>query len=245
MDMPPPDFVDGIVLVDKPCGRTSHYVVHGIRRQFGLRKTGHCGTLDPAASGLLILLLGRATKLSDMLMGEDKTYEGSFKLGETTDSYDADGQIVSTAEVPALDLAKLREYATHFEGDQMQMPPMVSAIKINGVALHKLARKGVEVERRARLVYIYRYDIKTYDAPCGTFEIACSKGVYVRSVVHDMGQMIGCGAHLTGLRRTQCGDFKVADATSFETLKQMSAEEFKKRVIPLATVQKMIADRKW
>lgn len=233
------DFVDGAVLVDKPVGCTSHDVVNQIRRRFQLKKTGHCGTLDPGASGLLILLLGQGTKLSDRLMGEDKVYEGSFELGVTTDSYDASGEVLSRMEVPPLDLDSMRRYASQFEGDQMQVPPMVSAVKVNGVALHKLARKGIEVERRARLVYIYRYKIKNFKSPCGDFEIACSKGVYVRSVVHDMGQAIGCGAIMTRLRRLQSGQFKIADSIPLKELKTLSREEFKEKVIPFYTLQKM------
>ena len=173
-------------------------------------------------------------------MGEDKTYEGSFKLGETTDSYDAAGQIISTAPVPALTLDELNQYASKFKGDQLQIPPMVSAIKVNGVALHKLARKGIEVERRPRLIYIYRYKILKYDAPCGDFILSSSKGVYVRSVVHDMGQIIGCGAHLTRLRRTISGKFKVSDAIPLAELKSLSKEDFLKRVIPCSEIHKML-----
>lgn len=235
------DFVNGIILVDKPMGCTSHDVVNAIRKRYCFRKTGHCGTLDPEASGLLILLLGKATKLSDYLMGEDKTYEGTFKLGETTDSYDSDGEIINTTPVPPLSLEALNKYAVTFEGDQMQIPPMVSAVKVNGVALHKLARRGVVVERRPRLVYIYHYNVFRYEAPYGDFEMSCSKGVYVRSIVHDMGQAIGCGAHLTRLRRTVCGQFKVSDATPLDELKQMSREEFQKHVIPYTTLRKMVS----
>lgn len=234
------DFVDGIILVDKPTGCTSHDVVNTVRRRFQLRKTGHCGTLDPEASGLLILLLGKGTKLSDRLMGEDKTYEGTFKLGETTDSYDADGEVVSSAPVPPLNLEALSKYAVTFEGDQMQTPPMVSAVKVNGVALHKLARRGIEVERRPRLVYIYRYNILKYEEPFGDFILSCSKGVYVRSVVHDMGQAIGCGAHLTRLRRTVCGEFKVENAVPLAALKEFSKEDLVKHVISCAALQKML-----
>lgn len=234
------DFVDGVILVDKPTGCTSHDVVNVVRRRFSLRKVGHCGTLDPEASGLLLLVLGKATKLSDQLMGDDKTYEGTFKLGETTDSYDADGQITQISPVPQLSLAELNKYAETFEGDQMQTPPMVSAVKINGVALHKLARRGIEVERRSRLVYIYRYEILNYESPSGDFILSCSKGVYVRSVVHDMGQKIGCGAHLTRLRRITSGPFNVDNAISLEVIKDFSREELKKRVLPAITLQKML-----
>src|SRR5262249_39049466 len=139
--------LDGAILIDKPAGPTSHDVVDAIRRKFGIKKVGHCGTLDPNATGLLIIVLGRGTKLSEKLMGDDKVYEGTIKFGEATDSYDADGEVKETKPVPALGLEKLNMLAGEFVGDQMQTPPMVSAIKKDGVPLYKLARKGVEVER--------------------------------------------------------------------------------------------------
>ena len=149
--------LDGAILIDKPAGPTSHDVVDAIRRRFQIKKVGHCGTLDPNATGLLIIVLGRGTKLSEKLMGDDKVYEGTIKFGETTDSYDADGEITASLPVPPLTLEQLNEEAAKFIGDQMQMPPMVSAIKKNGVPLYKLARKGIEVEREPRLIHIYNF----------------------------------------------------------------------------------------
>src|SRR5437762_8685043 len=139
--------LDGAILIDKPAGPTSHDVVDAIRRHFQIKKVGHCGTLDPNATGLLIIVLGRGTKLSEKLMSADKVYEGTAKFGETTDSYDADGELISSLPVPPLTLDHLNEGASQFVGDQMQTPPMVSAVKKNGVPLYKLARKGVEVPR--------------------------------------------------------------------------------------------------
>src|SRR5271169_5023441 len=144
--------LDGAILVDKPAGPTSHDVVDVIRRRFGIKKVGHCGTLDPNATGLLIIVLGRGTKLSEKLMSDDKVYEGAMKFGETTNSYDADGELVASLPVPLLTLDELNEAAGKFIGDQMQTPPMVSAIKKDGVPLYKLARKGIEVQREPRLV---------------------------------------------------------------------------------------------
>jgi tRNA pseudouridine55 synthase len=149
--------LDGALLIDKPAGPTSHDVVDKIRRKFGIKKVGHCGTLDPNATGLLIIVLGRGTKLSERLMSDDKVYEGTIKFGEATDSYDCDGQVTETKPVPPLTLEQLNEACTPFIGDIMQTPPMVSAIKKNGVPLYKLARKGVEVEREARLVHVYNF----------------------------------------------------------------------------------------
>ena len=178
--------LDGAVLIDKPAGPTSHDVVDAIRRQFQLKKVGHCGTLDPNATGLLIIVLGRGTKLSEKLMSDDKVYAGTIKLGESTSSYDADGELVSSLPVPPLTLEQLNEGAAEFVGDQMQMPPMVSAIKKGGVPLYKLARKGIEVEREARLIHIYRFRFSSYVEPLAEFELACTKGTYVRSVAHEL-----------------------------------------------------------
>jgi len=151
----PFDPFDGALLVDKPAGPTSHDIVEVVRSHLALAKVGHCGTLDPAATGLIILLLGRATKLAEKLMADDKVYSGWLKLGETTNSYDADGEVTATAELPPLSLERLNEIADAFTGDQMQVPPMVSAIKKDGVPLYKLARKGIEVPREPRLIHIY------------------------------------------------------------------------------------------
>src|ERR1700726_2227391 len=141
------DALDGALLIDKPVGPTSHDVVDAIRRQFQIKKVGHCGTLDPNATGLLIIVLGRGTKLSERLMGDDKVYEGTIKFGETTASYDAHGELTGSLPVPPMTLEEINEAAATFQGDQMQTPPMVSAVKVKGVPLYKLARKGIEVER--------------------------------------------------------------------------------------------------
>src|SRR5215471_18415284 len=149
--------LDGAVLIDKPAGMTSHDVVDSVRRHFQIKKVGHCGTLDPGATGLLIIVLGRGTKLSERLMSDDKVYEGTIKFGETTNSYDADGELTGSLPVPPLTLEQLNEAATEFVGDQMQTPPMVSAVKKDGVPLYKLARKGIEVPREPRLIHIYSF----------------------------------------------------------------------------------------
>ena len=204
--------LDGAILVDKPAGPTSHDVVDAIRRKFGIKKVGHCGTLDPNATGLLIIVLGRGTKLSERLMGDDKVYEGTIKFGEETDSYDSDGELTASLPVPLLTLDQLNEEAAKFIGDQMQIPPMVSAIKKNGVPLYKLARKGIEVEREPRLIHIYNFRFTEYTEPLAQFRVACTKGTYIRSIAHEFGQKLGCGAHLTTLRRSASGKFDVADA---------------------------------
>jgi tRNA pseudouridine55 synthase len=226
------DSLDGALLVDKPAGPTSHDLVDRVRRHFGLKKVGHAGTLDPNATGLLILLLGRGTKLSDKLMSADKVYEGTMKFGETTNSFDADGEVTATAPVPPLTLAQLNEAAAVYVGDLLQAPPMVSAAKVGGVPLYKLARKGLEVERKPRLVHIYSFRFSDYQAPLGTFRVACTKGTYVRSLAHDLGQKLGCGAHLATLRRTASGSFHVRDAVPFPAVLDLRPAELAARVIP-------------
>lgn len=224
--------LDGAILVDKPPGPTSHDVVDAIRRKFGIKKVGHCGTLDPAATGLLIIVLGRGTKLSERLMGDDKVYEGTVRFGATTSSYDADGDVLETRPIPSITLDWLNELAGQYIGDQMQMPPMVSAIKKDGVPLYKLARKGVEVEREPRLIHIYNFRFTSYSEPDGEFRLACTKGTYVRSVAHELGQKVGCGAHLASLRRSASGKFDVAEATPLDMVLKMTTPELEKKVVP-------------
>lgn len=224
--------LDGAVLIDKPSGPTSHDVVDAIRRKFGIKKVGHCGTLDPNATGLLVIVLGRGTKLSEKLMGDDKVYEGTIRFGAATSSYDSDGEVLETKPVPPLTLDRLNEMAAQFIGDQMQMPPMVSAIKKDGVPLYKLARKGVEVEREPRLVHIYNFRFTNYSEPDGEFKLACTKGTYVRSIAHELGQKTGCGAHLAALRRSTSGKFDIADATPLDAILAMTLSELEKKVVP-------------
>jgi len=224
--------LDGAILIDKPAGPTSHDVVDAIRRKFGIKKVGHCGTLDPNATGLLIIVLGRGTKLSEKLMSDDKVYEGTVKFGETTDSYDADGELVASRPVPPFTLEQINETAAEFVGDLMQKPPMVSAVKKGGVPLYKLARKGIEVEREPRLIHIYNFRFTEYREPLGAFCIGCTKGTYVRSLAHELGQKLGCGAHLATLRRTASGRFDVADAKPLAEILNLSTAELEKRVMP-------------
>lgn len=225
--------LDGALLVDKPAGPTSHDIVNEIRRRFGIKKVGHAGTLDPNATGLLIVLLGRGTKLSEKMMSSDKVYEGKIKFGEETDSYDADGELVGSLPVMPMTLDELDEAAQSFVGDLMQEPPMVSAVKQGGVPLYKLARKGVEVERKARLIHVYSFDILKYEEPVAWFSVACTKGTYVRSLAHDLGKKIGCGAHLLTLRRVISGKFDVDDSIMFEDLMEMDEKELERHVIPM------------
>ncbi len=224
--------LDGAILIDKPAGPTSHDVVDAIRRHFSIKKVGHCGTLDPNATGLLIIVLGRGTKLSERLMSDDKVYEGTIKFGESTDSYDAAGELVSSLPVPPLTLEELNQAAAEFVGDQMQTPPMVSAVKQAGVPLYKLARKGLEVPREPRLIHIYSFRFSAYAEPIGSFRLSCTKGTYVRSIAHELGQKLGCGAHLANLRRVVSGKFDVAQAIEFEQVMKLTPRQLEGHVIP-------------
>lgn len=224
--------LDGAVLIDKPAGPTSHDIVDEIRARFRLKKVGHCGTLDPNATGLIIVLLGRGTKLSEKLMSDDKVYSGWIKFGESTNSYDTDGEVLETKPIPPLTVDLLNEATESFLGDQMQTPPMVSAVKVEGVPLYKLARKGVEVERKARLIHIYSFRFTQYEEPFAFFRVGCTKGTYVRTLAHELGQKLGCGAHLATLRRTASGKFDVADAIQYEEALKLSESELERRVIP-------------
>ncbi len=224
--------LDGALLIDKPATWTSHDVVAKLRNHFRLEKVGHCGTLDPMATGLLILMLGKATKLSERFMVSDKVYEGAMRLGETTDSYDADGEITSENLIPLMSVGELNEAAQSFLGDQQQIPPMVSAIKVGGKPLYKLARQGIEVVREPRLVHIYTFKFSEYEEPFAYFRVSCTKGTYVRSLAHDLGQKLGCGAHLTRLRRLGSGRFDVADAVPLAEALTWDQPELEKHVVP-------------
>ena len=232
---PPPPLLgplDGLLLVDKPSGPTSHDVVAQIRRRFRIPKVGHGGTLDPMATGLLVILLGKGTKISDRVMGHDKTYEATLRLGIETDSQDADGQVVAERDPAAVAAEQVAEQFKLRLGDQMQMPPMVSAIKIKGVPLYKLARKGQTVERQPKLVHVYRFDLLDFSPPDVRFRVECTKGTYVRTLAHDVGQSLGVGAHLVQLRRTRIGRLDVANALALDDVLALSSLEG--RVIPLS-----------
>ena len=231
--------LDGLLLVDKPSGPTSHDVVAQIRRRFRIAKVGHGGTLDPMATGLLVILLGKGTKISDRVMGHDKTYEGTLRLGLETDSQDADGRIVAEKDAAAVTAAQVEEQFKLRLGDQMQLPPMVSAIKIQGVPLYKLARKGETVERQPRLIHVYRFELLDFAPPDVRFRVECTKGTYVRTLAHDVGQALGVGAHLVALRRTKIGQIDVAQAHPLAELLEAPALDGK--VIPLAAALPLLS----
>jgi tRNA pseudouridine55 synthase len=231
--------IDGVLLVDKASGMTSHDVVAITRRALDTRKIGHCGTLDPLATGLLILTIGRGTKIQDLLMSEDKEYVGTMRLGEVTDSQDADGEIVETRPVPALEPAQIETAFAKFRGDFFQMPPMVSAIKKDGVPLYKLARQGKQVEREPRFVHVYTAEVLGLSLPDVDFRVVCSKGFYVRTFAHDVGNELGCGAHLQALRRTKSGKFSVDGAVTVEELKTLPLSSLRERVLSLPAVSRL------
>lgn len=229
---------DGVLLVDKDPGFTSHNAVALCRRILGTKKVGHCGTLDPMATGMLIVVVGKATKLQDMLMCEDKLYAATMKLGIETNSQDADGEVVVTKPTDTVTEQDIRRAFAHYLGEFDQVPPMFSAVKINGVPCYKLARKGQEIERKARHVRVWDYNITRMDSETAEvdFTVHCSKGFYVRTYAHDIGQLLGCGAHLTALRRLRSGAFDIAQAIDVPTLKAASREDLLAKLLPVEEV---------
>ncbi len=231
--------LEGVLLVDKAEGMTSHDVVALVRQCLGIKKVGHCGTLDPIATGLLLITIGRGTKVQDLLMSEDKRYTGALTLGITTSTQDRQGEIVDQRRVPPLDENQVRAAFEKFRGDFYQLPPMVSAKKHGGVPLYKLARQGKVVEREPRLVHVYRHTVDQIALPEIAFSVVCSKGFYVRTYAHDIGEALGCGAHLKSLRRTKSGRFDVANAISVDEIKNKPREEIAKRILSLPEVSRM------
>lgn len=205
----PKQELEGILLVDKPTDHTSHDVVARMRRKFGMKRIGHAGTLDPMATGLMIVLIGKATTVSQYLMSLDKEYTGTVKLGATTNTQDAEGDILETRPVPALTDEEVRAAMRGMLGDQYQMPPMFSAIKIDGVPLYKKARQGEEVEREPRFIRVMRFEATRIALPEIDFLVQCTKGTYVRTLGHDLGNKLGCGGHLSALRRTAIDKLRV------------------------------------
>ena len=226
--------LEGVLLIDKPPHCTSHDVVSRVRKKLKMQRIGHAGTLDPLATGLLIILVGKATQISQHLMSLDKEYQGTCQFGEITDTQDSSGIVLAVRTVPdQLVREELQITANEFLGDQYQIPPMFSAKKINGVALYKLARKGQVVARTPRFIHISRFNICSYQTPLAEFIINCSKGTYIRTIVHDFGQKIGCGAHMTQLRRTATDLFNINQCTKLSEFEEMSLEVIKKRLIPI------------
>jgi tRNA pseudouridine55 synthase len=229
----------GVLLVDKEQEMTSHDAVAIARRSLGIKKIGHCGTLDPMATGLLMLVVGKATKIQDLLMSEDKEYVGTLTLGATTNTQDAKGEVVEERPFDDVTEEQIRATFGNYTGNFEQIPPMVSAIKKDGVPLYKLARKGQEVKRDPRPVYVTDYEINRVAIPEVDFVVQCSKGFYVRTYAHDIGGDLGCGAHLSALRRTRSGKFTLERAITVEQLKNGEREELLNSMVSLAEISLM------
>jgi tRNA pseudouridine55 synthase len=202
----------GILIVDKPAGQTSHDVVQAVRKAAGIRRVGHAGTLDPMATGVLVVCLGSATRVIEEIQEGEKGYRARVRLGETTDTYDAEGEIQEKIDPAEVTEAALLEALEDYRGDILQVPPMYSALKHEGRRLYDLAREGIEVERPARPVRVYAMDLVDWSPPEFTLEMRVSKGTYVRSIAHDLGQQLGVGGHLVALRRSYVGPFVEAEA---------------------------------
>ncbi len=229
---------DGILLVDKPVGPTSSDVVVRVRHAFGLKKTGHGGTLDPGATGLLVLLIGAATRIQDRVMGGDKTYSGTLRLGVATNTQDAEGEPVGGSDPSGVTEDALRGViASDFTGDIFQTPPMVSAVKINGRRLYKMARNGEEVERKPRFLHVSSFKLDSFANPDAAFTVRVSKGTYIRTLCNDIGEKLGCGAHMTSLRRLACGSFRLADAIAFDDLLKLDRAGLEARLIPISALK--------
>ena len=224
--------LEGILLIDKPRDHTSHDVVARLRGKLKMKRIGHAGTLDPMATGLLVILVGKATKVSQYLVSLDKEYEGTIELGKVTDTQDAEGEVMATKPVPALTEDEVQATIKSFLGDQYQLPPMYSAIKIAGQPLYKAARKGEEVVREPRFIRVMSWDLLRFASPQIDFRLRCTKGTYVRTLAHDLGAKIGCGAHLAALRRTATDKFTVSQALTLDQIQGMTLPEIEQRLIP-------------
>jgi tRNA pseudouridine55 synthase len=232
-----PPTVHGLAIIDKPAGVTSHDVVNQLRKILGERRIGHAGTLDPDATGVLLVGVGYVTRLMQFLSGMDKTYTAEVVFGTETNTLDSAGVVTATHDMPDLSIEKIREAAAKLTGPIMQVPPMVSALRVDGRRLHELARKGVVVERKARPVTVYSYDVEpTPDPLVVHIEVRCSSGTYVRTLAADLGTLLGGGAHLRNLRRTSIGDFTENDALAPEQVKLLEP------ITALRSMTKVVAD---
>jgi len=222
--------LNGLLILDKPAGMTSHDVVSIVRRATGEKSVGHLGTLDPMATGVLPLLLGKYTRLAQFFRLAEKHYTGAIRFGFATDTFDAEGEPANAHQPLTKSLEELRELATRFHGELDQMPPVFSAKKIGGVPAHKLARAGKDVLVKSARITIHSFELTALDGEIASFTMHVSSGGYVRSVAHELGTLAGCGAHLATLRRTQAGDFTLAQAISLDELKALSSVEIEARL---------------
>ncbi len=222
--------MDGILLLNKPIAWTSHDLVDAVRRKTGLRAVGHAGTLDPMATGLMLLLLGKATKRSNELMGFDKSYRGSIRLGVVTDSWDLEGRTLEEKPVPATSVQELKKIMNALTGEQRLEPPIFSAIKRNGQKAYALARRGEAVEMEPRLMRVDRFELEAFESPEIYFDMDCSKGTYVRSLAFTLGAKLGCGAALSSLVRTRIGPYKLEEALDHGTFLNSPLEMIERRL---------------
>jgi tRNA pseudouridine55 synthase len=222
--------MNGLLIVDKPAGMTSHDVVAIVRRATGERSIGHLGTLDPMATGVLPLLLGKYTRLAQFFGAAEKEYTGRIRFGFATDTYDAEGEATTEPKPLTHSLEQLLEFAAHFQGEMDQVPPVYSAKKIQGVPAHKLARAGAEVPVKAARITVHRFELESLSGDEAAFTMRVSAGGYVRSVAHELGELAGCGAHLSVLRRTHAGPFALPQSISVDELKQMTVGDVTARL---------------
>lgn len=212
--------MEGILVVNKPKGITSHDVVDRVRRRFKMKRVGHAGTLDPLATGVLVILIGKSTKLFDKFVGFDKAYRATLVLGTVTDSADTQGKILSEKSYEHITRSQVEEVFKRFVGEGEQIPPMVSAVKVGGKKLYELARKGLVVEREPRKIRIDRLEVEGMDAPYVKFFMACSKGTYVRQLAHDVGEVLGCGACISQIERVNVGKYSINDSVLIEDINE-------------------------
>lgn len=211
--------ISGVLVIDKPVGLTSHDIVQIIRKGTNIRRAGHTGTLDPRASGVLVILIGPAVRLSEYVSASDKRYQAVVRLGATTDTYDADGRVLSSSPVNVTE-NQFMDALDSFVGEIEQVPPPYSAVKVKGRKAYDMAREGEEVELQPRKIQVYSLELLEWEPPEAVIDVYCSSGTYVRSLAHDLGEMLGCGAHLVGLRRTKSGRFTLRDAVSLRKLRE-------------------------
>lgn len=227
--------VSGVLVVDKPVGLTSHDVVQIIRRGTGIRRAGHTGTLDPRASGVLVILVGPAVRLSEFVSASDKRYQATIRLGSSTDTYDAEGEITDVFSVDDLTEEHFNEILQQFVGEIEQVPPPYSAVKVKGRKAYEMARKGEEVNLEPRMINVYNLDVLEWAPPEVVVDVYCSSGTYVRSLANDLGNALGVGAHLIGLRRTKSGRFTLRDAVPMRRLREsFDSGDWYRYLIPAA-----------
>ena len=227
--------IDGAVLLDKPLGLSSNAALQSARRLYGAKKAGHAGTLDPLATGLLLLLFGEATKFAGLLLDQDKEYLATLKLGEKTATGDAEGEILEKRDA-AVDEKRIEQVLERFRGEIEQLPPMHSALKRDGVPLYRLARQGMAVAREPRRVRVMALEALQFEPPRLDLRVRCSKGTYIRTLAEDIGEALGTGAHLGALRRTASGGFRVGDAISLDALRDLSPAARGQRLLPLTAL---------